>query len=266
MEQNYNLQSLDRFLKTWLTNPHLEELLQDGIKDALYNNHCKPEQGKVDITYYANTVVLNELITRNLGLTSNIVALHDAARGLLDTFVADYLNANPCQLDGLPAGQHFLYNGIEFVKLGDEQDGILCITAEPWTSLPFDKTEHNNFATSTVRGVLNSSFLPMFLRDDKDLLMYEVDLTADNGDRSYGKIFVLVGLLSTTLHRKYRDHIPQYTTSVMTCTPSYCGDGVDYIRCMGPGGVFADYCTGFDWSVVPAVIFRKNTVVRLKNL
>lgn len=264
MEQNYNLQSLDRYLKTWLTNPHLEELLKDGINDALYNNYCKPEQGKVDITRYANTIVLNELITRNLGLTTNIVALHDAARGLLDTFVSDYLGAQPHQLDSLQAGQHFLYNGIEFVKLGDEQTGILCVTAKPWTSIPFDKAEHNNFANSSLRDVLNGSFLSQL--GDNDLLLYEVDLTADNGDRSYGSALVLVGLLSTTLYRKYRDHIPQYTPSVMTCTPSYCGDTVDYIRCIGPGRVLADYCTGFDWGVVPAVIFRKNTVVRLKNL
>ena len=264
MEQNYSLQSLDRYLKTWLTNPDLEELLQDGIKDALDNNSCKPKQGKVDITAYANTIVLNELITRNLGLTTNIVALHDAARGLLDTFVADFLGAHPLSLDDLPDGQHFLYNGIEFVKLGDEQDGILCVTAKPWTSVPFDKAEHNNFATSSVRDVLNSSFLPLL--GCTDLCAYEADLTADNGDKAYGKIFVMVGLLSAGLYRKYRERIPQYTTSVMTCTPSYCGDVVDYIRCMGPGGVFADYTTGFDWSVVPAVIFRKNTVIRLKNL
>ena len=264
MEQNYNLQSLDRYLKTWLSNPHLEELLQDALKDALYSNHCKPEQGKVDITHYANTIVLNELITRNLGLTTNIVALHDAARGLVDTFVSDYLCAQPHMLDGLPAGQHFLYNDIEFVKLGDEQDGILCVTAQPWTSVPFDKDEHNNFATSSLREVLNDSFLSRL--GDKDLLLYEADLTADNGDWSYGSELVLVGLLSANLYRKYRDYIPQYTTSVMTCTPSYCGDNVDYIRCMGPGGVFADYTTGFDWGVVPAVIFKKDIVVRLKNL
>ena len=240
--------------------------MQDGIKEYICNDSCKPKQGKVDITAYANTIVLNELITRNLGLTTNIVALHDAARSLLDTFVSDYLEAQTLSLDSIRDGQHFLYNGIEFIKLGNEQDGILCITAQPWTSLPFDKTEHNNFAISTVRGVLSNSFLPMFLRYDKDLLMYEVDLTADNGDKSYGSIFVLVVLLSADLYRKYRDRIPQYTTSVMTCTPSYCGDVVDYIRCMGPGGVFADYCTGFDWSVVPAVIFRKDTIIRLKNL
>lgn len=265
MEQNYNLQSLDRFLRTWLTNPHLEELLQDGIKEYICNDSCKPEQGKVDITAYANTIVLNELITRNLGLTTNIVALYDAARGLLDTFVSDYLGAQPLSLDSIRDGQHFLYNGIEFVKLGDEQNGILCITAQPWTSIPFDKDKHNNFATSSVRDVLNSSFLSL-LNEDKDLILYEADLTADNGDKSYGSTLVLVGLLSTTLYRKYRDRIPQYTTSMMTCTPSYCGDVVDYIRCMGPGGVFADYTTGFDWSVVPAVIFRKDTIIRLKNL
>lgn len=179
----------------------------------------------------------------------------------IDELVEQYIPL--CPLSSLPAGQHFLYNNVEFVKLGDEQGGTLCITADIWKQVPFDKDEHNNFAKSSLRDVLITSFLPSL--NDSDLCLYKMDLTADNGDRSYGTLFTLAGLLSANLYRKYRDYIPQYNIAIMTCTPAYCGDTVDYIRCVGPGRVLADYCTGFDWGVVPAVIFKKNTQIQLKN-
>lgn len=265
MEQNYNLQDLDQYLKTWLSNPHLEELLQDVIKSYLTTQIPKPKDGKVNINAYANTIVLNELISQNLHLTSNIPALYEAAVAIASTFPHNYIvdRQTPRTLWRLPAGQHFLYNNVEFVKLGDEQGGILCITADIWKQVPFDKDEHNNFAKSSLRDVLITSFLSQF--DDSNFCLYKMDLTADNGDRSYGTCFVLAGLLSANLYRKYRDYIPQYNIATMTCTPAYCGDTVDYIRCVGPGRVLADYCTGFDWGVVPAVIFKKNTQIQLKN-
>lgn len=42
-------------------------------------------------------------------------------------------------------GDHFTYKGIEFIRLGKEQGGILCITAKIWKTLPFDKDGCNNF-------------------------------------------------------------------------------------------------------------------------
>ena len=36
-------------------------------------------------------------------------------------------------------GEHFTYKGIEFIRLGKEQGGILCITAKIWKTLQFDK-------------------------------------------------------------------------------------------------------------------------------
>lgn len=174
-------------------------------------------------------------------------------------------NYNLQSLDGLSAGQHFLYNGIEFVKLGDEQGGILCVTAEPWTSVPFDKAEHNNFVTSSVRDVLNSSFLPMLLRDDKDLCTYEMDLTADDGDRSYGTVSVLVGLLSADLYRKYRNYIPAYNTWMWLCTPWCCSDDTDCVRIVNLSKTMTHHGAGNVWGVVPAVIFKKDTIIRLKN-
>ena len=75
-------------------------------------------------------------------------------------------------------GEHFTYKGIEFIRLGKEQDGILCITAKIWKTLPFDKDGCNNFEKASICKVLNNEFRPLL--DDNDLLTYQMDLTADN--------------------------------------------------------------------------------------
>ena len=81
-------------------------------------------------------------------------------------------------------GEHFTYKGIEFIRLGKEQGGILCITAKIWKTLPFDKDGCNNFKKASICKVLNNEFRPLL--DDNDLLTYQMDLTADNGDKAYG--------------------------------------------------------------------------------
>lgn len=265
MEQMHNLQDLDKYLKTWLSNPHLEELLQDVIKSYLTTQIPKPKDGKVNINAYANTIVLNELISQNLHLTSNIPALYEAAVAIASTFPHNYIvdRQTPRTLWRLPAGQHFLYNNVEFVKLGDEQGGVLCITASMWKKLPFDKDGHNNFAKSSLRNLLITSFLPSL--NDSDLCLYKMDLTADNGDRSYGTLFTLVGLLSANLYRKYRDYIPEYDNWMWLCTPWYCSKCSADVRCVTTDGVTYSRSPEIAVNVVPTVIFKKNTQIQLKN-
>lgn len=112
-------------------------------------------------------------------------------------------------------GEHFTYKGIEFIRLGKEQGGIFCITAKIWKTLQFDKDGCNNFKKAFICKVLNNEFRPLL--DDNDLLIYQMDLTADNGDKAYGSLYVHSGLLSADLYRKYRDYIPSYNDLVWLC-------------------------------------------------
>nr|DAD77460.1 MAG TPA: hypothetical protein [Podoviridae sp. ctaNW81] len=166
-------------------------------------------------------------------------------------------------LDGLPAGQHFLYNDIEFIKLGDEQGGMLCITAKIWKILPFDKEGSNRMRNSSLCKILHKKFLTQLCIED--VLMYEMNLTADNGDQSYGTLFVNIGLLSADLYRKYRKYIPSYNDWIWLCTPWYCSGDARGVRGVGPDRTLyrgdADNVHG----VVPAVVFNKYTIVKLKN-
>lgn len=153
-------------------------------------------------------------------------------------------------------GEHFTYKGIEFIRLGKEQDGILCITAKIWKTLPFDKNGYNNFEKASICKVLNNEFRPLL--DDNDLLTYQMDLTADNGDRAYGSLYVYAGLLSADLYRKYRDCIPSYNNRVWLCTPWYCSGGASVVRGVGADGALYNDDACCASGVVPAVIFEAN--------
>lgn len=153
-------------------------------------------------------------------------------------------------------GEHFTYKGIEFIRLGKEQGGILCITAKIWKTLPFDKDGCNNFKKASICKVLNNEFRPLL--DDNDLLTYQMDLTADNGDKAYGSLCVHAGLLSADLYRKYRDYIPSYNDWVWLCTPWYCSGFAYYVRFVDTVGALNGYYASNASGVVPACIFIEN--------
>lgn len=156
-------------------------------------------------------------------------------------------------------GDHFFYNGIEFVRLGEEQGGILCITSSRWGEAVFNEDECNDWRKSFVQKLLNSEFLDLLNKDD--LLPYHSDLTADNGDTTYGECADYVGLLSCDLYRKYREFIPLYDERIWTCTPTHCGilssDNPSGVRLVGPDGTFYSGCAFISYGIAPVCIFKK---------
>ena len=122
------------------------------------------------------------------------------------------------------AGEHFFYNGIEFVALGEEQGGILAVVAERLEErMAFDKNNKNDWRSSTLREYLNGEYINNF--DTDDLLPFVSDLTSDDGMTDYGTSEDFVALLSDNLYRKYRKFMPQYDTWVWTITPWSCHPG-----------------------------------------
>lgn len=102
-----------------------------------------------------------------------------------------------------------------------------------------EKGNWNNYRTSSIRKDLIDSFADAL---GDNLLLYEVDLVADNGDRSYGTIHDDVFILTCDEYRKYHDYIPHYDSWIWTATPCYCGDKdsdaghADYVRCVSANG------------------------------
>lgn len=167
----------------------------------------------------------------------------------------------------LRPGEHFLFKNFEWVCLDPNHPdgGVLAIMAEPWKKdLKFCQNERyadekgnwNNYRTSLVREVLNDSLADKL---GDNLLLHEVDLVADNGDRSYGTVEDPVFILTCDEYRKYRDFIPHYDSRIWTATPWHCGDkdsDTDNIRCVDTARWFSTCGTCYGYSIVPACILN----------
>ena len=159
------------------------------------------------------------------------------------------------------AGEHFNYNGIEFVALGEEQGGILAVVAKCLDNeMKFDKNDCNNWRKSTLRRYLNEEYIKNF--NKADLLPFVSDLTTDSGQKDYGTSEDYIALLSCDLYRKYREVMPKYDTWVWMLTPWHIFPSnacsvriVDTDSSVINGGVCSSY------GVAPACIFNPELFV-----
>lgn len=117
----------------------------------------------------------------------------------------------------LNVGEHFTYKGIEFICLDFINDNILAITAQLIGEMEFDKNNIGDWRKSSLRKELNEEFIKKL--DKKHLIPITLDLTADNGDTTYGTCEDYVGIVSCDQYRKYRKYIPLFEEWMWTCTP-----------------------------------------------
>lgn len=182
----------------------------------------------------------------------------DSASKTLDKIKTAIQNAKRPDFSKIKDGEHFMYHGIKFIRLGLEQGGVLCMTAKPIAEEAFDPNGCNNWAKSRARKKLNTEFLS--LMDENDLLPFESDLTADNGDTAYGKCVDKIGILSCDLYRKYRKIVPLFDEWMWTCTPWHCGtptSGSAYgVRLVGSDGTVHTTIAHTATGLAPACIFH----------
>lgn len=182
----------------------------------------------------------------------------DSASKTLDKIKTAIQNAKRPDFSKIKDGEHFMYRGIKFIRLGLEQGGVLCMTAKPIAKEAFGLNDCNNWAKSRARKKLNTEFLS--LMDENDLLPFESDLTADNGDTAYGKCVDKIGILSCDLYRKYRKFVPLFDEDMWTCTPWYCGTprsgNAHFVRRVLSNGTVYYISARFAIGLAPACIFR----------
>lgn len=182
----------------------------------------------------------------------------ESASKTLDKIKTAIQNAKRPDFSKIKDGEHFMYRGIEFMRLGLEQGGVLCMTAKPIAEEAFDPNGCNNWAKSRARKKLNTEFLS--LMDENDLLPFESDLTADNGDTAYGKCVDKIGILSCDLYRKYRKIVPLFDEWMWTCTPWHCGTpdsgSASHVRRVNSAGTVNNSGAYNAYGLAPACIFH----------
>lgn len=179
-------------------------------------------------------------------------------------------------ITALRPGEHFMFKGFEWVCLdpNNPDGGLLAIMAEPWAKdVKFcpgeentdEKGNWNNYRTSNVREELLLNMVPALGREN--LLIHEVDLVADNGDRSYGTVNDKVFLITCDEYRKYRDYIPHYDSWIWTATPWFCGYkdsdtgcGAAMVRAMDIGDRLGCVGACLNGAVAPACILNPKSL------
>lgn len=165
-------------------------------------------------------------------------------------------------LKSLNPGEHLTFWGTEWIALDKvrvgKRDGVFSMTAKIYAELPFDTDHRNNWAGSSLRCTLNANFLDEAGRNI--LLACETDLTADNGDKTYGKTSDYVTVLSADQYRKYRDIVPLFDEWMWLCTPRYCiapkDDNASHLRVVNSMGILSDKFSHISLGAAPVCIFR----------
>lgn len=161
--------------------------------------------------------------------------------------------------DKLNIGEHFIYNGIEFICLDIIDGNYLAMTAKPWAEIPFDTNNHNDWRKSSLRRVLNTDFLELL--DKKHLVMQTSDLIADNGDKAYGTSEDYVTILSCDQYRKYRDIVPLFEEWMWTLTPWSCDTSYsNRVRTVHTAGGVYSYSAYISNGVAPACLFSSQNL------
>lgn len=154
------------------------------------------------------------------------------------------------------SGEHFVYNGIDHVILGEEQGGVLAIRADALDEeKKFDVNNKNDWRVSSLRVDLNENYVKQYNKGD--LLPFTSDLTADNGDKSYGTCKDYIFVLSCDLLRKYRDYLPKFKTDdIVTLTPWTCGTNARGVRYLSTYGYLSNSIASISLGVAPACLFN----------
>ena len=100
-------------------------------------------------------------------------------------------------------GEVFTYAGYEWIKLEQEW---LCLMKNILEQRAFGEV-NNDWRKSELRQYLNNVFYENLIKkgaDEKDFLMIETDLTADDGMKDYGTSKDLISLMTADLYRKNR--------------------------------------------------------------
>ena len=164
--------------------------------------------------------------------------------------------------EALNPGEHFIYNGIEFICLDIIGGNYLAMTAKPYAEIPFDTDGKNDWRKSSLRRVLNNDFLDLL--DRRHLIKQTSDLIADNGDKAYGTSEDYVTILSCDQYRKYREIVPLFEKWMWTLTPWSCNPSYsDGVRNVGATGHVYYYYAYYSYGVAPACLFSsKNLKLR----
>lgn len=169
---------------------------------------------------------------------------------------------------GFEPKQEFTMGGIAWTVIQTGADWVKCIASKCVEERAFDEENKNDFAASSLRAYLNGEFLRRLIKAGAPEEMFEyfnIDLTADDGSKSYGGDRVRIGLITCEEYRLLRGNIPALPDCWWwTATPdSPINNFVRGVISDGSLGSDGAYCGG--WGVRPLCNLKSEILVSYLN-
>lgn len=165
-------------------------------------------------------------------------------------------------LKEIKPGEVFTYAGYEWIKL--EEEG-LCLMKDILEERAFDE-DFNDWRKSELREYLNNDFYKTLIEyeaDEKDFLMIETDLTADDGMKDYKTSKDLISLMTADLYRSNRHLLKPLESYWWLVTPYSClASTSDIVRCVTSSGTLSGGRVYYgDYGVRPLCNLKSETLV-----
>lgn len=124
---------------------------------------------------------------------------------------------NTTTIDELEQGAVFKWGKKEYIKLDAISAGCLCLAKDVWFKSKFDD-QTNDWSKSQLRGYIATKAID-FIPDIDKLMLFDRDLTTDDGLTDYGYCYDdAISMLTCDEYRKYRKFIPTTDERYWTIT------------------------------------------------
>ncbi len=167
---------------------------------------------------------------------------------------------NRITVDEIKQGDVFKWGKKKYIKLDGTSAGCLCLAKDAWFNSEFDD-KTSNWERSQLRGDIArkaTSRIP----DVNKLMLFDRDLTTDDGLAIYGRCSDSVSMLTCDEYRKYRKYIPETNKWYWTITASTTRDC--RVRTVdSDGSLNYDYVYFNQYWVRPLICLDKDTLVEV---
>lgn len=163
------------------------------------------------------------------------------------------------------AGDTVKIGNFEMIVLEQFADGTTALLRkDALKQMAFGKG--NNYNGSDADKVCNAFAEELAgIVGEENIVLHEVDLTADDGLKGYGKIQRKASLRTANMQRKYVEILDKYRLDIWEWLATAFSipphDEDNWVKCVSPSGCIYDYRCNFDGGVRPFCILKSNIFV-----
>ena len=179
--------------------------------------------------------------------------------------IAASLREEPVRLGDVAAGDTALLGSHEMIVLGHIAGATLLLRKDPLGAMEFGK--NNNYNGSDADRVCNEFAEELAeIVGEENILLHDVDLTADDGLKDYGVIQRKASLRTAQMQRQYVQILDGYSLDIWEwlataySTPAHDNDS--WVKCVSPSGCVSNFSYNYiDLGVRPFCILKSNIFV-----